>query len=147
MTLAFYRKKFKQLYILIFAIIISTFLNLPLFAEDGPQLFKDYCESCHGNKARGPDRVAPPIVAVKSHYLNEHQNEEKFVSAIVGWLEKPEHNKTLMPGAIRRFGVMPPLELEPNERQVLAKYIFETEFKMPGWYREHFRKEHGKDPQ
>ena len=66
---------------------------------------------------------------------------------MVDWLEKPEHRKTLMPGAIRRFGVMPPSELELKERQILAKYTYVTDFQMPGWYREHFRKEHGKEPQ
>lgn len=147
MTQPNYRTRFIQLYTLFIAIIFSTFLSLPLYAEDGPKLFKDYCESCHGNKARGSDRVAPPMVAIKNHYLSGHQGEENFVSAMVDWLKKPDHSKTLMPGAVRKFGVMPPLELAPRERQILAKYVYDTDFQVPGWYREHFRKEHGKDPQ
>lgn len=136
-----------HLFTLLTALILTAFLSLPTSAEDGSTLFKDNCESCHGTKARGPDRVAPPMVAVKNHYLSEYPSEEKFVAAIADWLKKPDHGKTLMPGAVQRFGVMPPLELEPDARRDLAKYIYATDFQMPGWYREHFRKEHGKDPQ
>ena len=133
MTQPVYPASIIHLSILLTALVFTTIFSQSLSAQDGPALFKENCESCHGTKARGPDRLAPPMVAVKNHYLSEHQGEGEFVAAIENWLKKPDQGKTLMPGAIQKFGVMPPLELETAERQTLAKYIYDTDFQMPGW--------------
>lgn len=51
-------------------------------AESGLDLFKEHCDACHGTEAKGPDRVAPPIFAIKNHYGDLSGDKDAFVDAI-----------------------------------------------------------------
>ncbi|MES9964516.1 MAG: cytochrome c [Candidatus Sedimenticola sp. 20ELBAFRAG] len=119
---------------------------IPAFASEadvGQEKFQTLCMTCH-KLDRGPNMLAPPIFGVKDHYIRVHPGKDEFVSNMAAWLEKPDPAKSLMPGALRRFGVMPQQVLTPEERKAVAAFIYDVDFTKPGWYQEHFEQEHGK---
>lgn len=121
-------------------------LSNSVHAESGIALYEEHCASCHGGEEMGPDRVAPPVFAVKGHYLNHYEDKESFVKAIVAWVKKPEINRAHMPGAIRRFDLMPAIDISQEHSEKIAEFIYDGQFQRPGWYAEHYRQEHGEDP-
>jgi len=129
-------------YVLIALFVILAF---PLSAEEkdrGKEIFTTVCFACH-KFDRGPNMVAPPIFGVKNHYLQAHPDREGFIRRLSSWLEKQDPEKSLMPGALRRFNLMPPVVLTPEDRVAVAGFIYDADFSEPSWYAEHYQKEHG----
>ncbi len=86
-------------------------------ASNGPNgagLYSQNCMSCHGGGQTMGERIAPPIVAVKNHYIKIHTEKEDFINAIVQWVQQPSKEHTLMPGAVNKFGLMPALPISPT---------------------------------
>jgi len=129
--------------------LLTVLLWLPYtYAADSVPSAKQFqliCMSCH-KLDRSPDMVAPPIFAVKNHYLQVFPEKTDFVKAVSAWLAEPAADRTLMPGALRRFKLMPPQPLPEEQRTGLAAYLFDTDFYEPGWYQEHYQQEHGNQP-
>ncbi|MES9856278.1 MAG: c-type cytochrome [Sedimenticola sp.] len=110
--------------------------------ERGKEVFTTICMTCH-KFDRSPDMIAPPIFGVKNHYLNVHSNRDDFIMSLSSWLETQDVEKSLMLGAVRRFNVMPPVELSERDRDAVAAFIYDADFTEPSWYAEHFQKAHG----
>lgn len=139
------------------AIHIVIFLSIALLSplataneeagkHKGQQLFKTHCSSCHGIQG-GMDmskRVAPPIAAVRLHYIGSYPDEMSFVDAIANWVEKPDQNNTFMRGAIRRFNIMPPISIPRADAETIAAYIYDGDIENPEGFKEHVRQRHGK---
>ena len=104
--------------------------------------FKSVCMSCH-QFSRGPQMLAPPAFAVKNHYLRVYPEKEDFVRSIKEWVPAPDIKKSLMPGAVRRFNLMPPLALPEEDLEAIATFLYEANMQEPDWYEEHYRQEHG----
>lgn len=88
------------------------------------------CLICHGNTNRGQGRLAPPFAMVKSHY--QSLDQDAFIKTVSAWVKAPDKHKSKMPGAVRRFGLMPSLAYPEDEVTAIAKYIYKTDFPMPG---------------
>lgn len=112
---------------------------------DGAVLFVENCRSCHGQSQSVGGREAPPMVAVKDHYLRVHADKAAFVSALSGWVLARSVEKSLMPGAISRFGLMPPLTISEQDLAAIAEFVFEEPMEKPGWYEQHYQEHHGSD--
>ncbi|MCK5903089.1 MAG: c-type cytochrome [Cocleimonas sp.] len=133
-------------------VIASTLLLSPtVFANDqheaGEKLYKTYCVSCHGADVGGMDiskRVAPPIAAVRLHYIGTYPDQTAFVGAISSWMEKQDESKSLMRGAIKKFKIMPPLVLPKNDVAKIAAYIYGGKLNAPKGFAKHVEEEHGK---
>lgn len=113
----------------------------------GQQLFKTHCSSCHGMQG-GMDmskRVAPPIAAVRLHYIGSYPDEMSFVDAIANWVEKPDLNNTFMRGAIRRFNIMPLIKVSRADVETIAAYIYDGDIESPEGFQDHANKMHGKN--
>ena len=133
-----------------FLLITFMLLSKPVFAESdiiqGEQLYKTYCSSCHGLSG-GMDmrqRVAPPIAAVRFHYIDTYPDKISFVTAITNWVEKQDENKSLMRGAIRRFNIMPPISISREYTQKIAGYIYAGNIEKPAGFDKHVEEMHGK---
>ena len=128
-------------------LVLVTLCNGLALADDstpdGGQLFLQYCGSCHGQSGAESNRVAPPVVAIKAHYLRKRANKQEFVNAIVNWVPEPSNENALMPGAIRRFGLMPALPLSEQDLTAIAEFIYDEKFDKPDWYQKHYKSEHG----
>ena len=115
--------------------------------EQGEKLYKTYCSACHGATG-GMDmnkRVAPPIIAVRMHYMGPYPDKTTFVAAVANWVEKQDASKTLMPGAIRKFKIMPPVSVARQDAEKIAAYIFEGDIEKPSGFDQHFEEMHGKN--
>ena len=89
-------------------------------------------------------RVAPPIAAVRYHYINIHPDKAPFVTAVTSWLEKQDASKSLMRGAIRRFNIMPPIPVSKDDAQKIANYIYAGDLEKPDGFDKHVEERHGK---
>jgi cytochrome c len=113
--------------------------------NEGEALYKTHCSSCHGNTG-GMDmhkRVAPPIVAVRMHYLGSYPDKNAFVMAVAQWVEKQDASQSLMRGAIRRFNIMPPISIPKKDAEKIAAYVFDGDIEKPAGFDQHFNERHG----
>ena len=115
-----------------------------LAEESGESLIMKLCASCH--VLEGKPTIAPPIFAVKIHVKRAYTSRDAFVQRIVDWVEDPDEATTLMPGAVNRFGLMPKLSYKNEDVRKIAEYIYDTDFNVPEWYRQHYKQMHGAEP-
>ncbi len=118
----------------IFSIILSSCggevaenqTNQESVLEDGLALMEKNCYSCHNTQ--GTDNMlAPPMQRVKDHYKNDETTKNDFVKAIVDWCKNPTEEKSQMPGARNKFGLMPKQEFDEKEVEIIAAYLFEND--------------------
>lgn len=115
--------------------------------EEGKNLFKAHCDVCHG-MAGGMNmkqRLAPPIAAVRMHYIRHHPDQTSFVNAVTAWVEHQDPNKSLMRGAIRRFNIMPPIPVKKGDAIKIANYMYNGKLETPKGMAEHIRQQHKKN--
>ena len=131
---------------------LSFFLISPMTiasnttTDEGQKLYTSYCSACHGATG-GMDmnkRLAPPIAAVRLHYIGTHPDKASFVTAVTDWLANQDASKTLMRGAIRKFNIMPAITVSKGEAEKIATYIFEGKLDKPEGFEEHVQQMHGK---
>jgi mono/diheme cytochrome c family protein len=116
--------------------------TLALIAK-GKGLIATNCYSCHS--ATAPlegGRLAPPMEAVKNHYLNEETTLAEFTDQLIKFVQKPSPVYSKMPGAQRRFGLMPALPLPEEELRAIAAYIYHEDLEAPEWLEAHQRDGH-----
>jgi len=130
------------LLLLVPQILLAEAQNNSLY--EGEALFKQYCASCHGDLP-GIDmskRPGPPMFMVKRHYIGTYPDEMTFVNAVADWVEKREISMSLMPGAIRRYNLMPPILVERNKVEKIAAYIFYSPMNLPASFEQHYKRQH-----
>jgi len=138
--------KFTKVLTVLIVILASQAAQADNDVKKGEKLYKTYCSACHG-AAGGMDmskRVAPPIIAVRMHYIGAYPDKKSFVAAVASWVEKQDASKTLMRGAIRNFKIMPPVQVSRKDAQKIAAYIYEGDVDKPAGFDEHFEEMHGK---
>ncbi|MGE0485116.1 MAG: DUF3365 domain-containing protein [Gammaproteobacteria bacterium] len=104
--------------------------TLAATADDDAALYAAHCGSCH--LATTAPRVAPPAHAVQRRYRRAYPERAAFVDAVAAWIAAPTSERALMGHAVERFGVMPPLALEMDERRRIADYLYEAELSPAG---------------
>lgn len=115
-------------------------------AQTDEQAYNTLCLSCHLlSKKKGEQSLAPPVFAVKSHVIKAYPEREDFIQTVVDWVEEPNLDTALMPGAIRKFGLMPKLPYAASEVRQAAAYMYDTAFELPEWYKKHYKEKHGED--
>jgi len=141
-----------------FIAVTVIFFAVTIFADENNQtkqassslsraskLFDQHCKVCHGltGGMNMEKRIAPPIAGVRMHYLSVHKDKDSFVNAVTTWLEKPDASKSLMPGAIRHFNLMPPISVPKEDAKSIAEYIFDGNLEAPEGYQAHYQQMHG----
>lgn len=112
----------------------------------GKRLMENNCNICHNPKTAEESIIAPPMIAVKMHYTSEETTKEDFVNAMVEWAKNPSVETAKMPGAVKKFGLMPYQFYPEKTIKQIADYIFESEIDEPVWFEEHYKKMHGDRP-
>ncbi len=130
-------------------IIITTFLSVffissALASDDGKSLYHSLCESCH--VPEGQPTLAPPLFGMKNHIMGRYPAREDFINYVVNWVKKPDATRSLMPGAVKRFGVMPAFPYVEDQLRAVAAFIYDSDLTMPGWYQQHYQQQHGTLP-
>ncbi len=73
----------------------------------GKKLLETNCNVCHSPTASHDNRLGPPMIAIKKHYLKEGMTKQEFIVGIQNWIKNPTEDNAKMYGAVRRFGIMP----------------------------------------
>lgn len=116
-------------------------LMVQLDLSNGFNLLAKNCFTCHSPKGSHDARVAPPMVSVKQHYIDEATTLAGFTEDLVAYVENPTEENSRMKGAVKKFGLMPKMEFSETDLRDIAAYIYHTELEAPNWYEEHFKKE------
>lgn len=108
----------------------------------GKKLLEINCNVCHSPTAGHDERIAPPMIAVKKHYLTEDISKEDFIKSIQVFMKNPNAEDSKMPGAVRRFGVMPKASYPESTITLIAEYLYEFDIEQPEWFEDHFQQGH-----
>lgn len=135
-----------KLHTILLGSLLSLAFSSTFASDDGEKLYQQHCTVCHGQPAAGQRRNAPPIFAVKNHYLAVHDDELTFVDAINSWVANPQEENSLMKGAIRHFNLMPKIPVPEDDVSKIAEYIFSDKIKIPEAYKQHYQRNHGEKP-
>ena len=121
-------------------------LDVQLQANNHPgkKLLEKHCYVCHSPTASHDDRIAPPMVAIKRHYIDEDTSKEKFVAEINTFIKNPTKENAKLYGAVKRFGVMPKQSFPEEDIKQIAEYMFDFDIEQPEWFEDHFKEEQGK---
>ncbi len=90
-------------------------------------LLKTRCYVCHTEKpGQVPENQmkAPPMWGVRMHYIRRYPDKTIFIQRIKEWVKHPEKSKSLIPGAVKRFGLMPALPYPDEELTRIAEAIY-----------------------
>ena len=115
---------------------ITTALNHP-----GKKLMESKCYVCHNPSTDHETRIAPPMVAIKSHYLNKETTKEEFIAGVWNFVNKPTKEKSKMRGAVKRFGLMPYQRFSQEDINLIADYMYDYKIDEPAWFKEHVEEE------
>lgn len=115
---------------------VSQTIN-QLEVHPGKKLMKDNCYVCHSLKATHKNRLAPPMIAVTKHYKSTKTTKEEFKEAIQNWIKNPIKENSKMPGAVKRFGIMPKTPFPKKTIDLIADYMFDNNIEQPKWFEKH----------
>lgn len=113
-------------------------------ALEGKKLMENNCYVCHNPTAKHSDRIAPPMIAIKKHYISNQTNKAAFIASMQNWILNPTLENSKMKGAVKRFGLMPKQHFPEETIKQIAIYMFENEIEQPEWFEEHYNEERGK---
>ena len=106
-------------------------LTQDLKQRKGFELMQQKCFICHfpvPDPAKTDQMIAPPMVRVQEHYKPAYPEKEAFVAAIKAWVAKPSEEKLMMPGAVRKFKIMPYMAYPEEEIQLIAETLYDFDF-------------------
>ncbi len=108
----------------------STYVEiLPVNTTGGYAMLRQRCFICHASAFKEgmnhKDMQAPPMPAVKMHYLRRYPQKEDFIRAVRQWVKKPTVEKSLMPGARKKFGLMPAFPYPDEDLEKMAAVIYD----------------------
>ncbi|WP_281950930.1 c-type cytochrome [Nitrosophilus kaiyonis] len=123
-------------------IFVSFMLFGLIYAQEGKDIYKKYCASCHilkppmgfmkNKKMQHFDNIkAPPMAAVSKRVKMFYPKKEDFVRFVVDYIQNPSKEKGVcMPMAYKRFGTMPPIgkSLSDKEKEKVANFIYTLNF-------------------
>ena len=112
-------------------------------AMQGEKLMATYCYQCHDPKSAEDNILAPPMVAVKNHYITEETTKEAFVADLLDWMNGPKEENSKMPDAIAKWGLMNHQVYPDSVIVGIAEYMYDNEVEAPEWYQKHHEEMHG----
>ncbi|CAM3938464.1 DUF3365 domain-containing protein [Flavobacterium branchiophilum] len=107
--------------------------------HEGKQLMETHCYTCHSPKAAATaGRIAPPMIAVKEHYLKVANNEKDFIALIQNFVQNPTTDKVHLKGAFDRFGLMPKQAYPEASIEKIADFMYDYQIEAPEWFKAHW---------
>jgi cytochrome c553/nitrate reductase cytochrome c-type subunit len=107
----------------------------------GKKLLEQNCYVCHNSTTNEELRIAPPMIAIKKHYITSSTTKSEFKKTLQKWIKNPNEKDAKMFGAVRRFGVMPKTPFSEENIDQIADYLFDHEIEQPTWFEDHYKKE------
>ena len=109
----------------------------------GKLVMEQECNICHSQKGSMVKRIAPPMEAIKRHYIDSNTTKEEFTEALIRWVNDPE-TESKMPSVHSKFGPMPYIPNPDDAVAQIADYLYDNEIEQPEWFYAHFKKAHQK---
>ena len=110
----------------------------------GKKLMEINCYTCHSPSATEENRIGPPMIAIKKHYIDNQTSKAEFIDNMQAWIKNPNAKDAKMFGAVKRFGVMPKQSFPEATIEKIADYMFDFDIEQPEWFDDHYNNEHGK---
>jgi hypothetical protein len=105
--------------------------TVDVYNTTGYELMQQKCFICHFEKpepSKKDNMIAPPMLRIQEHYKPSYPDKDEFVKAIIAWVKKPSEDKTLMPGAVRKFKLMTKLPYEDADLKLIAEVLYDIDF-------------------
>jgi cytochrome c2 len=109
----------------------------------GKALMEQYCYACHNATTAEADRIGPPMIAIKKHYVGAETTKEEFTETMLDFLNDPTEAKAKMFGAVQRFGVMPKQVFPEDAIRQISDYVYDNEIEQPAWFEAHMKQQMG----
>lgn len=113
--------------------------------HQGKKLLETNCYLCHSPTASEADRIGPPMIAIKKHYISENTTKQEFTNAMQNWIENPIQENVKMHGAVKQFGMMPKQEFPKETIKQISDYMFDNEIDKPDWFENHYNESRGNE--
>ncbi|NNK59081.1 MAG: hypothetical protein EX263_13640 [Flavobacteriaceae bacterium] len=110
----------------------------------GKILMETHCNICHSPTASEKERLAPPMIAIKRHYIGASTTKTDFVRSLNDWIQDPKEENAKMFGAVNRFGVMVKMPFSEETINQIGDYMYDYEIEQPSWFEDHFNNQRGK---
>jgi cytochrome c551/c552 len=114
--------------------------------QEAKELMEKHCYLCHSPNAEEVEgRIAPPMVAIKARYIDKEGNSKaEFIKAVSEFVANPSGDKSLMYGAVKKFGVMPKQFFPDSTAVKIASFMYDYKIEEPSWFKGHWQG-HGND--
>ena len=97
----------------------------------GYELMQEKCFLCHFEKpdpSRRDQMIAPPFLRVQEHYKPTYPKKDDFVAAVMDIINDPSVDKTLMPGAVKKFELMPKIVYDQDELRLIVETLYDMDY-------------------
>lgn len=122
---------------------VKTSFDVATTEHPGKKLMEMYCYACHNPTSEEGNRLAPPMIAIKKHYINKNTTKEKFIADIQTWIKNPNETDAKMFGAVRRFGIMTKVDYPEADIRLIAEYLYDNTIEQPEWFEQHYKNAKG----
>ncbi len=112
-------------------------------SHPGRQIIETECYICHDPQGSEESMIAPPIIAIKRHYITENTTKDQFTEDLIKWVNDPD-TESKIPAAHKRFGPMPYIPYPDDAIAQVAEYLYDYDVGKPAWFDAHYEAEHGK---
>lgn len=112
----------------------------------GFQLMEYNCFACHSPNPAGESKIGPSMAAIKSSYLAASTTQEQFTKDFISFLSKPDKANSKMPDAVKKYGLMPKMNVTDEQITQIATYLYASEIEKPDWFASQYSKEKIKYP-
>lgn len=99
-------------------------------------LMVSLCFACHNPDHGTTPRLAPPMYKVREHYYTNEITKEEFISRVTSYALNPTLEASIMPGAVRNFGLMPKSAFKEEDVRKIAAYIYDHDLGAASWKEE-----------
>ena len=111
----------------IYSLFLLFSLNMYFaYAQDGKYLFEAKCAQCHLLEAPADNLnlEAPPMDVVMRQASYVYRNEQSFIQYLKDYLQNPSTEKSVCLPCIKRWGLMPPVNISSYEAEELGVWLF-----------------------
>ncbi|WP_152572226.1 hypothetical protein [Jejuia pallidilutea] len=109
-------------------------------AHPGKKLMKVYCYQCHDATTPEKNRLGPPMIAIKRHYITTKTTKAQFIADMQNWIKNPTEDNAKMHAAVARFGVMSKMVYPESVIKKIADYMYDNALDAPEWFEAHYQK-------
>lgn len=107
---------------------------------EGKKIMETQCFLCHNASTPFNERIAPPMIEIKAHYIKEGVSKEEFTNKFISFVKNPTKEKAKMHTAVKKFGVMPYQNFKEEDLRKIANYLYNYQIDEPYWFKKYWQK-------